>query len=353
MAKRRREFSTFSLSFIDCMCCGLGAVILLFMLINHASRVQAISQSPEPRVAALEAKVLAKRDAIKALETSVAQAQAATQAAREQAGRLSASIARGAGSEEGYTDERARIATLKQRLRNLESRVQTLRDQASRNATRIHAGEGQRLYLTGLQVSGDHILILLDSSASMLAETIVNIVLRRNMSAAARRSADKWQRALATVDWITTQVPPASKFQLYTFGDTTHAVLDGTTGRWLTTRGGARLSAALRALQQAAPSGGTDLRAAFAAAARLSPPPDSIYLITDSLPTQAGEPESGAVSQAERLDYYAAALDTRPPGTAINVILLPMEGDPLAASAFWQLALATGGAFLSPSEDWP
>jgi len=30
-----------------------------------------------------------------------------------------------------------------------------------------------------------------------------------------------------------------------------------------------------------------------------------------------------------------------------------MEGDPMAASAFWQLALSTNGAFIAPSEDWP
>jgi len=30
-----------------------------------------------------------------------------------------------------------------------------------------------------------------------------------------------------------------------------------------------------------------------------------------------------------------------------------MEGDPLAASAYWQLALASRGSLISPSRDWP
>jgi len=42
-----------------------------------------------------------------------------------------------------------------------------------------------------------------------------------------------------------------------------------------------------------------------------------------------------------------------PRGTAINVILLPMEGDPQAAGAYWQLARSTDGAYLAPSKDWP
>ena len=33
--------------------------------------------------------------------------------------------------------------------------------------------------------------------------------------------------------------------------------------------------------------------------------------------------------------------------------LFPIEGDPMAASAFWKLALATRGSFMSPAKDWP
>ena len=36
MAKRR-EFSVFSLSFLDVMSCGFGAVILIFIIINHST----------------------------------------------------------------------------------------------------------------------------------------------------------------------------------------------------------------------------------------------------------------------------------------------------------------------------
>jgi hypothetical protein len=30
-----------------------------------------------------------------------------------------------------------------------------------------------------------------------------------------------------------------------------------------------------------------------------------------------------------------------------------MEGDPMAAAAYWNLARTTGGSFISPSKDWP
>jgi hypothetical protein len=41
---------------------------------------------------------------------------------------------------------------------------------------------------------------------------------------------------------------------------------------------------------------------------------------------------------------------TSPP---INIVLLPMEGDPSAPTWFWRLAKATRGSFVSPSRDWP
>ena len=37
----------------------------------------------------------------------------------------------------------------------------------------------------------------------------------------------------------------------------------------------------------------------------------------------------------------------------INTLLLPMEGDPTAAGAFWQLAISSQGSFITPSRDWP
>ena len=39
MPKRKRKHATFSLSFLDIMACGFGAIVLLFMIIDHASDV--------------------------------------------------------------------------------------------------------------------------------------------------------------------------------------------------------------------------------------------------------------------------------------------------------------------------
>ena len=50
---------------------------------------------------------------------------------------------------------------------------------------------------------------------------------------------------------------------------------------------------------------------------------------------------------------FEQAVSRIPRGIPINSILLPMEGDPMAAWAYWNLALYTQGAFLTPARDWP
>jgi len=41
MARKRRPFNVFSMSFLDVMSCGFGAVILIFLIINHESQEDA------------------------------------------------------------------------------------------------------------------------------------------------------------------------------------------------------------------------------------------------------------------------------------------------------------------------
>ena len=76
--------------------------------------------------------------------------------------------------------------------------------------------------------------------------------------------------------------------------------------------------------------------------------------MTDGLPTQgATRPTGTKVSGEQRLRHFQQALKRLPSGVPVNTILFPMEGDPLAASAFWRLAILTRGSLVSPSEDWP
>ena len=90
-------------------------------------------------------------------------------------------------------------------------------EDTSGDSARTFVGEGNRQYLTGLNLGGKNIAILLDVSSSMLAEKLVNIIRLRNMDASIQRKAEKWNRALDTVDWLTAQLPISSKYQVITF----------------------------------------------------------------------------------------------------------------------------------------
>ena len=199
------------------------------------------------------------------------------------------------------------------------------------------------------------VLFLVDASASMLADTVVNAVRRRNLSEAARRKADKWVHATRTVDWLTTQVPRDARFQVYLFDSKVRAAVAGSEGVWLEAKEPGKLDQAVAAVKATAPLGGTSLQQAFASVRGLNPLPDNVILITDGLPTQgaAPTPGRGPVSSRERLRFYERALEELPRGVTVNTVLFPMEGDPLAPVSFWKLAMATHGSFMTPSRDWP
>jgi hypothetical protein len=86
----------------------------------------------------------------------------------------------------------------------------------------------------------------------------------------------------------------------------------------------------------------------------MDPLPDNIFLIVDGLPTQGvREPKKSTVTGQQRMKLFNEAVRYLPANIPFNIILFPMEGDPLAATAYWNLAQATGGTYMSPSSDWP
>ena len=115
---------------------------------------------------------------------------------------------------------------------------------------------GQRRYITGLKLRGKRILILVDRSASMLHEDLVNVILLRNSSEAAKRSAAKWRRAIDTVTWLVTQLPAGSQFQVYGFNTRAAPVLASTAGKWQSARrSAASARPTLEALERARAAG--------------------------------------------------------------------------------------------------
>ncbi|MDX1502892.1 MAG: VWA domain-containing protein [Thermoanaerobaculia bacterium] len=363
--RRRGSFNPFGLAFLDAMMCGFGAVVLLYMVINASVGVRAgrLTGELQGEVDRLEREVLEGVRNLVELRNAVVETDRQRETARGLSRRL-LEVLREIELELANLDETT--VAEREHLNRLKTDVRTLEEEARRLAGRVtepetpgdrlrsFVGDGDRQYLTGLKVGGRRIFLLLDASSSMLGETIVNVVRRRNLPDERKVQAAKWRRAVATVDWLTTRIPPESRFQIYTFAERAAPALAGTEGEWLDGGDPKRLEEAVVAVRQVVPDGGTNLYRAFEAAAAMRPPPDSITLVTDGLPTQGGARAAGAtVSARQRLRLFDRAVGALPSRVPVNTLLLPIEGDPMAASAFWKLAMATGGSFLTPSEDWP
>lgn len=363
MARKKREFTTFNLSFLDIMSCGFGAVILVFLIMNHAIEEETtiLNENVLSEVSLLEEDVaegekdlVRLRNTLSELDQKMVEAQGLATRIAEDTEKYQAQIKD--RKDEGYTESQD-IESLKAELLALESEIKELRqssqDKSGANA-RDYTGDGNRQYLTGLNLGGKNIVILLDVSASMLADKLVQIIRLRNMDPSVQRKAEKWTQSLNTVNWLTAQLPVSSKYQVITFNTEAKPALPGTEGKWLDVGNRSQLSDVSSALRKIIPSGGTSLENAFLALHKLSPAPDNIFLITDGLPTQGtSPPRSTKVTGPERQKLYAQAVRQLPGRVPVNIILAPMEGDPMAVSELWQLALHTRGSMMSPSRDWP
>lgn len=360
-AKRRSAFNPLSLAFLDVMSCGFGAVVLIFLILDHTSTERAGEADPNhsAEIALLdqdiqegELELVRVRNALDEVSLEVVSAQGLASRIQTQIDDFLQQLAELEGITQGGD-----VDDLREEVRRLEEeilRLQTTAIEETGRDARAFAGDGDRQYLTGLFLGGNRILILLDMSASMMDETLVNIIRLRNMNDDSKRGARKWQRAVKSVDWITSQLPVGSQYQIIAFNDQTRAVRAGTEGTWLEVADRDGLNAAIRDVEQLVPSQGTNLERAFESIRELSPPPDNIYLITDGLPTLSNRPSSATlITPEQRLNLFQGAARLLPRNVPVNVILFPLEGDPSAAAAYWLLAQQSRGSFLSPSRDWP
>jgi len=362
MAKRR-ETNIFSLSFVDVMSCGFGAVVLIFLIINHASETHSkvINQDLLAEIRMLDYQVdNGERDLVELRKELEALLRRVADSDQKLVDTRDAIAERTEDLSKLSANSLASIESLKKLKTDVETRqeeIERLRAlEAANEGSRIRTvtGEGDRQYLTGMKVGGKNILIAIDTSASMLDDKIVNVLRRRNMDDERRRMAPKWQRAVKTTEWIAAQMPLDASFQIYGFNDEVTSMLDAGAGEWVELAEGRELDQALRKLTEVIPQNGTSLIKLIDKLNELRPPPDNVYLITDSLPTQGNRaPRGNTVSGRERLEYFQDAVNRMPAQVPVNVILFPMEGDPLASAAFWNLARTSGGSFLSPSRDWP
>jgi hypothetical protein len=361
---RRRAFNVISMSFLDAMTCGFGAVILFFMIIsaNIDLRRDVVLEDRSAEVNRLELQANVGRRNLAQLREQLEQlltARAATAAAREQiASEIEATrieleqLLQDANANEEMIEQlRADLARLESETQNLAAESDTIEETG--DFIREIRGEGYRQYLTGLRMGGERVLVLVDVSTSMLDRTLVNVLRRRNMDDEAKRTAPKWRQVVDSVEWLLAQLEPGTQFQVVAFNRDAWSVIEGSDGNWVeaTTESTDR---AMEGLRSIVPDGATSLHAAFNVMNGMLPRPDNVYLLVDGLPTM-GEfyPTRSGVTGRERIQHFERAMRMVSRTVPINILLYALEGDPLSAPAYWTISLMTGGSMMAPSEDWP
>lgn len=362
---RRRRIEVFSLSFLDCICCGFGAVVLFYTIVAGQTGIHRLRTSDQlqAQVNKLEEEVLIGTRNLVLLRNTLQKTQADTTRAAARAREITDDVAeqRTAALNVGAISsaQRAHINQLKSDLQALEESTQALQGAALQEApagerVRAFRGTGNRQYLSGIQLKGKRILVLMDVSASMMSEQLDVVIRLRNEAPALRRAAPKWRQTLDIADWLSTQFPAGSRFQMFGFNTTATALVAGTDRQWLDAGDARLLAQAVDTLRGLTPAGGTSLINAWEAIRGLSPRPDEVVLVTDGLPTQ-GKSKSlrKYVDVSARTRLFDEARRALPASVPVDVILLPMQGDLPAPHRFWTMARESGGNFLMPSADWP
>ncbi len=174
MARRKRSFTTFNLSFLDIMSCGFGAVVLVFLIIDHSIEVESRELNVDllSEVNMLEEEILEGRENMVALRNTLSDVDLEMVEAQGRATRVSDEIEEyealiASLIPDGLSEDEA-IEKLKAEVLSLEEQVQELREAAeeqSGKSARSFVGDGNRQYLTGMNLGGRNIAIMLDVSA--------------------------------------------------------------------------------------------------------------------------------------------------------------------------------------------
>lgn len=352
--RRHRKTERFNLAFLDIMSCGLGAIILVFMLVKH--NVDNSVLETELLTADLE-RLLAQQEELRSeIET--------TEDRKTSIEKQIAAVSNDIEQVRATLEELKRQAVQeKSKKAQLEEQIKKIEIPKTPDVVEIPK-EGEQEYLIGLRVEGARIGILVDSSSSMTDQRLIEIIRRKNGSDASKKAGPKWLRTKDIVKWLLARVPSTSQVAVVAFNSAATPLGSGTLVSGGNTNG---ISSIVSQLEQVVPNGATNLQAGLEAMAKIGV--SNIYLITDGLPTLGDSSykslnpfascsalwgASSTISGECRSRLFRHTVTNVGLGGAIvNTILLPIEGDPEAANEFWLWTSTTKGLLISPAAGWP
>lgn len=331
---KRREAQSSALSFMDCICCGFGAVLLLFIL-TAKSQILVSSEDAQQ-----------SQEAAQTLQAAIEEAEAKQKALDKDISALDPQPDTNATSVSDLAAEQERLAKAieeqAQALAALEQESTPTEQPAS-----LDRPSADQNYLSGMRLRGPRAVILLENSGSMLAGNAQAAI---QLIQSSTQVSDKWTRAKAAVRAVLAAIPKGTKVALFQMNESTSAFSGSPQAPYFDPYDNSALLAALERLDTLQAQGGANLEKAIQTVGALRERPSSLLLIGDGLPTAPAA--RGSLTEADRVVLFNRALRANP-SYPFNTILLPFEGDPSAAGLFWNLSTRTGGITLIPDEDWP
>ena len=350
--KKSTAFQPFSISFLDCICCGFGAVILLFVLTSGKKsdyRQQKMSEvrinvetlqrdiDAESEILRSLAKILGDKTDI--LEELVSEREEVEDDLEKKKEELKLLLSENTDIEE----------SLKKLLADMENLPTTDKERPLPLPNPVNP-----MVLTDFKTGGDRVLFLFEASGGMLDVDADLAIERIEDSNEQKRNAPKWQRVIRSIEWLMNTLEPSQTFQIYYFNIETESINKEAPDKWYDVTDQKEMERVLDNLHKVVPSGGANLERALIKIRQMVPPPDNIILLADGLPTAADSyATSSIVDQNDRLEMFNVAMKHLMIDIPINVILYPWAGDPPAASNFWRMAMVTKGSFICPERDWP
>jgi len=167
VAKRRRNIEAFSLSFLDCICCGFGAIILLLVLskIYQPVVVEEADEDLRKLIALLQQELFDLRGTTTILDRTLKEVKEETRATKIQLGDLEGDLSKIEGQYQASQDTEdetvdvGELSIARQKLSEEQKRLQPYHRRPDADA------------VAGIPVDSEYIIFVIDTSGSMLDQS--------------------------------------------------------------------------------------------------------------------------------------------------------------------------------------
>lgn len=167
MRRKSRDVEVFGLSFLDCICCGFGAIVLLLVLSKSAEPT--IREQVEVTLAGREAQLRALADRTAGERKALADEVAATRRELEAAQRELAALRVMSDSLEKKTTETESDKTVSDTIeKQLDAARQSLTEEMRRLQAQGVRPRRKDAPVGGIPVDSEYIIFVIDTSGSML-----------------------------------------------------------------------------------------------------------------------------------------------------------------------------------------